>query len=134
VPTDVPDFKREVFYKTSRSGGSGGQHVNKVETAAEAWWHVRDSVHFTQQEQEMISAKLASRINKDGYLVVRSTDTRSQLENKGLALSRLEALVAQSLVVQRPRKATRPSRGAVERRLESKRRDSARKADRRKNW
>ena len=121
------EFSREVFFKTARSGGKGGQNVNKVETMAEAWWCVPASLAFGPEEKEMILDKLKNRINKEGYLIVRSSESRSQLENKEIALRKMVELVAQSIVKQKKRKPTRPSKAAKERRLDSKRRESEKK-------
>jgi len=60
-------IEREVYFKTSRSGGKGGQHINKVETKVEAWWSVRQSTLFDDNEKERILQKLANKINKDGF-------------------------------------------------------------------
>ena len=125
------DFSSEISFKTARSGGKGGQNVNKVETMAEALWHVAGSGYFTEEEKELIQAKLATKINKDGYLHVRSSETRSQLENKLIAQAKLEELVAKSLVKQKKRKPTKPSKAAKEKRLESKKKESLKKEMRR---
>lgn len=128
------DFSSEVFYKTARSGGKGGQNVNKVETMAEAWWHITSSRVFTPDEKELIVTKLQNRINKDGYLIVKASETRSQLENKEIALRKMQELVTQSLIVPKKRKATKPSKAAKQKRLDSKRHESEKKQMRRKDW
>jgi len=127
------DFSREVFFRTARSGGKGGQNVNKVETMVEAWWCPDSSVHFTEEEKALLKDKLKNRINKDGYLMVRSSESRSQLENKSIALEKLKTLVTQSLIIPKKRKPTKISKAAKERRLESKRRDAMKKQLRRGN-
>lgn len=125
------DFSSEIFFKTARSGGSGGQNVNKVETMAEALWSVAASAFFTEEEKERIQEKLKNKINKDGYLSVRSSETRSQLENKQIALGKMQALVAASLVKPKKRKPTKPSKAAKEKRLDSKKKESLKKEMRR---
>lgn len=128
------DFSAEVFYKTARSGGKGGQNVNKVETMVEALWPFHQSHALTVEEKSLIEYKLANRINKDGCLVVRSSETRSQLENKQLALQKMQEHVAQSLIIPKKRKPTRISKATKEKRLESKRKESEKKQMRRKDW
>ena len=105
--------------------------MNKVETAVEALWHVEGSRFFTEEERARIAEKLMARMNADGYISVRSTEARSQLENKEIAVKKLHALVARSLVVPRKRIATKPSKASKETRLESKKRDGEKKAMRR---
>lgn len=127
----MADFLSEILFKTARSGGKGGQNVNKVETQVEALWQVGESRFFTIEEKTLIREKLAGRINKDGYLSVRSSETRSQLENKEIAQRRLRELVAKSLIKAKKRKETKPSKASKEKRLESKKKDSAKKEMRR---
>jgi ribosome-associated protein len=128
------NFTSEISYRTARSGGKGGQNVNKVETMVEAWWHVNDSQAFTPEEKELIHHKLENRINKDGYLLVKCSETRSQLENKLIATKKLTDLVEKSLIKPKKRKPTKISKAIKEARLQSKKKDSEKKQLRRKDW
>ncbi len=114
----VPDD--EISFRATRSGGPGGQHVNRRATRVEASWNVRLSTALTDEERERILKKLASRIDNDGVLRVVADDERSQYRNKELAKQRLRDLVARALRVPKRRKKTRPPKSAVEKRLESK--------------
>ena len=121
------DFSSEIFYKTARSGGSGGQNVNKVETQAEALWDITGSRFFTPEEKELMLQKLGKKINKDGYLAVKCSETRSQLENKLIARHKMQELVARSLLKPKKRKPTKPSKAAKEKRLDTKKKESLKK-------
>lgn len=94
---------------------------------AEALWHVASSRFFMDEEKALIQEKLEHKINKEGYLAVKCSETRSQLENKQIAQSKLEALVAKSLIKPRKRKPTKPSKEAKEKRLENKKMESLKK-------
>lgn len=128
------DFTSEIIYKTARSGGKGGQNVNKVETMVEARWKVSDSALFSEQEKAIILQHLSNRINAEGWLIVRSSASRSQLENKEDAAEKMLFWVNKALIPKKPRIATKPSKAAKERRLEDKKYNAQRKASRRKDW
>ena len=78
----MKNFAHELSYKTSRSSGSGGQNVNKVETSVTVLWKVEDSAVFTDLEKERIAQKLKNRINLDGILQLTVSESRTQLQNK----------------------------------------------------
>ncbi|HEY8929639.1 MAG TPA: alternative ribosome rescue aminoacyl-tRNA hydrolase ArfB [Mucilaginibacter sp.] len=128
------DLQKEVAYKTSRSGGKGGQNVNKVATKVELLFPVNNSVLFTDEEKERINGKLQSRINKDGLVQIVCDEERSQYLNKEKALERLIILLTKALHVPKVRKAVKVSKAAKAARLESKRLNSEKKESRRKNF
>ena len=84
----MKNFAHELSFKTSRSSGSGGQNVNKVETSVTVLWKVEDSAVFTDLEKERIAQKLKNRINLDGILQLTVSESRTQLQNKKLRLKK----------------------------------------------
>lgn len=132
----MPDLpaEDELQLRTSRSGGPGGQHVNKTESRVEAIWDFEGSSALSDAQRDLIRDRLRHRLDRDGRLVVASSSERSQHRNRRLAIERLRSLVAAALVVTRPRKRTRPSRAARERRLADKRHQARKKADRRTSF
>lgn len=125
----IPESEMDISFV--RSSGPGGQKVNKTSSKAELHWNVDRSGTFTAEEKEKIKAHLATRMNNLGEVVMSSQTERSQLQNKTNVIERLEALVAEALIPETERIATKPSKGADERRLRSKEKDSRKKADRR---
>jgi len=121
----------ELDFRASRSGGPGGQHVNTSSTRVEVWWDVAGSPAVTEEQRRRLLARLASRLDGSGRLRLVSGGSRSQLRNREEVTERLREMVAQALVVPKPRKRTRPSRAQKAARLERKRRRSATKRDRR---
>jgi ribosome-associated protein len=125
-------FLPEITFQTSRSSGPGGQNVNKVESRVELRWHLQQSQVLTPIQKELILEKIASQLTAEGYLLVVAQDDRSQLRNKEIAVARFHELLQKSLRRPKPRRATRPSAGAVRQRLEGKKRQGEKKANRRK--
>ena len=126
----MKNFQHELSYKTSRSSGSGGQNVNKVETSVTVLWKVEDSAVFTESEKERILLKLKNKINAEGILQTTVSESRTQLQNKKIATEKIQELVNKSLIVPKKRIATKPSRAKVEKRLESKKKLSEKKENR----
>lgn len=111
----------ELSFTYSRSGGPGGQHVNKTETRVELQFDVAHSPSLDERQRSLLLARLGSRIDKEGVLHVVSGSTRSQADNRAAAIERFKLLVQHALHETRPRVATKPSASARRRRLEKKR-------------
>ena len=122
----------ELRFRFSRSGGPGGQHVNRSETRVELIFDVAGSPSLSEAQRARILHRLAGYIDAAGVLRIVSTATRSQMENRADAVARFRALVSAALRRRRPRIPTRPSAAAHERRLAAKRTRSSVKAARRK--
>lgn len=121
---------QELKFKAVRSSGAGGQHVNKVSTKVELSFDVLNSDALSDGEKERIKKKLKGRLTNVGVLTLHGDSTRSQHRNKELVIKRFLKLLEESLKIPKKRKKTKPSRGAIERRLKSKKKASEKKANR----
>jgi len=124
----IPD--EEVAFATSRSGGPGGQNVNKLETRVTLRFDLAGSASLSEEQKARLRERLATRITKAGILQVSAQRHRTQAANREAAVERFAELLRESLREEAPRKKTRPSRAAKARRLEAKRRHSQRKRER----
>ena len=122
----------ELRFRTSRSSGAGGQHVNKTETRVEAILEVIPSAGLSEDEKKIILEKLASRIYDSGELVTVSSKSRSQLDNKEFAIAQLQAILLKALTPVKKRKRIKISAEAKEERLQEKKRNAEKKEARRK--
>ena len=121
----------ELALSFARSGGPGGQNVNKVSSKVELRWNVVASAALGERDRAWLVEQLGSRLTGDGTLIVTSTATRDQGKNRDDAASKLALIVRAALERPTPRRATRPTRGSKRRRLEGKRRHSEIKQNRR---
>jgi ribosome-associated protein len=127
---DYQDLNKEVSYRTSRSGGAGGQHVNKVSTKVELLFDVGESSILTERRKTIILEKLSNRITGEGVLTLKCYETRSQSANKEIVFERFINLIKTALTPVKKRRPTKPSRSSVRKRLDSKKKHSEKKSNR----
>ncbi len=124
---NILNLIKELKFTYARSGGAGGQHVNKVETKVILHFDIEKSQELTEEEKELIKLKLANRINKEQKLLLASSDTRSQHKNKEKVTQKFITLIQQALKPKKKRKRTKPSKKANLKRLKRKRNQAEKK-------
>ena len=122
----------ELVFTTSRSGGPGGQHVNKVSSKVTLQFDVRNSLVLTAEEKDLIFRKLHSKMTREGVLMVTAQETRSQLQNKELAVEKFDRLLDKAFQEKKVRKPTKPSKSVLQARLKKKKVHSEKKQLRRR--
>lgn len=132
TPVQLRDFSSELKFSASRSGGAGGQNVNKVNTKVELSFDLYASLLLSDEEKAILAEKLASKVNAEGILKISSQTDRTQLGNKEACIKKFYVLVEKAFVVRKKRKATKPTAASKEKRLDSKRKQSELKSIRQK--
>ncbi len=121
---DSEKILREITYKAVRSSGAGGQNVNKVSSKVILSFNVEKSNSLSPEQKSSLLSKLSNRISSEGSLILHCDIDRSQIRNKSIVTERFLSLLAEAFVEEKPRKKTRVSRSAIEKRIKSKRKQS----------
>jgi len=127
---DISKLLSEVEYKAIKSSGSGGQHVNKVATKIELCFNLKTTEAFTDEELAILNGKLLSKLSKSGFLIMTSSETRSQYRNKALVTKRFLELIKESVKILKERKPTKTPNSVKRKRLDDKKKISEKKASR----
>ena len=128
----IENLIKELSFKATRSSGAGGQHVNKVSSKVELTFDLENSKEFSDEEKELLLKKLVTRLTKENVLILQCGESRSQHKNKEIVIKRFLDLITAGLIRPKKRKKTKPSKGAVQKRLTSKKKLSEKKTKRKK--
>jgi len=120
----------ELNFKAIRSSGPGGQHVNKTSSKIELTFDVLNSAILTEEQKQLLLKNVSSRLTKDSILILFCDESRSQHKNKEIAQKRFLQLIEKGLTIPKKRKATKPTKSSIKRRLNSKKKLSLKKSDR----
>jgi len=123
--------RHELVVRASRAGGPGGQHVNTSSSRIEIHWNVQDSTALPEALRALALERLAGRLSADGAVRITASEHRSQSRNRQAAEERLVALIREAISRPKVRRPTKPTKGGIERRLDTKRQQKSRKTSRR---
>ncbi|MCD9585004.1 alternative ribosome rescue aminoacyl-tRNA hydrolase ArfB [Tenacibaculum maritimum] len=129
---NIENLIRELQFKAVRSSGAGGQHVNKVSSKVVLSFDLHSSLSLSSEEKELISKRLKNKLTKSSCIVLECGETRSQYRNKEIVIQRFIALIKIALTATKRRKATKPTKASVRKRLQKKQTTSLKKQLRQK--
>ena len=117
---DAENIFKELTFKAIRSGGAGGQHVNKVSSKVVLFFDISKSENLRDEEKELLAKNLRSRLTKDSILILSCGESRSQHKNKEIVIDRFNTLISNGLKITKKRRLTKPSKSSIRKRLETK--------------